>query len=66
MNVDKNRTVVVNSANAMQKEKDPAAVALGRKGGSKGTEAQRQAARRNGLLGGRPKKNLEKDKSRQA
>ena len=68
MLVDKNRTAVVNSPNAMPspKRKDPAAVALGREGGSKATDLQRQAARRNGLLGGRPKKVLEKGEDRKA
>jgi hypothetical protein len=36
-------------------KKNPAAVALGRLGGSKATEAQKAAARINGLKGGRPK-----------
>jgi hypothetical protein len=35
--------------------KNPAAVALGRLGGSKATRAQKEAARRNGRKGGRPK-----------
>lgn len=38
------------------KQKNPAAVALGRLGGSRATEAQRAAARRNGKLGGKPKR----------
>jgi len=38
------------------KHKNPAAVALGRLGGSRATEAQRAAARRNGKLGGKPKR----------
>jgi hypothetical protein len=49
----------------MQKQKNPAAVALGRLGGSKATIAQREAARRNGLLGGRPRKILGEDKKGQ-
>ena len=36
--------------------KNPAAVALGRLGGSRATEAQKRAARANGARGGRPKK----------
>lgn len=39
-----------------ESRKNPAAVALGRLGGSKATDAQKSAARRNGKLGGRPKK----------
>lgn len=37
------------------KTKNPHAVALGRKGGSKATDAQKSAARVNGKKGGRPK-----------
>jgi len=40
----------------MNEPKNPHAVALGRKGGKRATEAQKRAARRNGKLGGRPKK----------
>jgi hypothetical protein len=39
----------------MAPKKNPAAVALGRLGGSKATEAQKAASRRNGARGGRPK-----------
>ena len=35
-----------------RKQKDPAAVALGRKGGKVSTDATREAARKNGLKGG--------------
>jgi hypothetical protein len=35
--------------------KNPHAVALGRKGGSRSTAAKRRAARANGKKGGRPK-----------
>lgn len=67
MPIDNNRTAVVNALNAMPiKKKDPAAVALGRKGGAKATEAQKQAARRNGLLGGRPKSLLVQRKDRES
>ncbi len=38
--------------------KNPAAVALGRLGGKKKTEAQTLARRDNGKKGGRPKKKL--------
>lgn len=37
-------------------EKDPAAVALGRKGGLKKSEKKTMSARLNGKKGGRPKK----------
>lgn len=40
--------------------KNPHAVALGKLGGKKSTEAKKQAARANGQKGGRPKKNHEK------
>ena len=40
----------------MKPRKNPHAVALGRLGGSKATEAQKAAARRNGRKGGRPPK----------
>ncbi len=40
----------------MSPRKDPAAVALGRKGRAAMTEAQAQASRKNGKKGGRPKK----------
>lgn len=39
-----------------EQPKNPAAVALGRLGGSAATEAQKAAARRNGRKGGRPRK----------
>ncbi len=42
----------------MKHEKNKHAVALGKIGGSKTSEAKRAAVRRNGLLGGRPKKIL--------
>jgi hypothetical protein len=38
-----------------KRKKNPAAVALGRLGGSRATEAQKAAARINGRKGGRPK-----------
>lgn len=52
------RNAGVNMKHAMPntKRKNPAAVALGRLGGSKATAAQKAAARRNGALGGRPRK----------
>lgn len=37
-------------------QKNPHAVALGKLGGSKSTEAKKEAARANGRKGGRPKK----------
>jgi hypothetical protein len=40
--------------------KNPAAVALGRLGGSKNTEAQNEARRINGRKGGKPKRKLSK------
>jgi len=40
----------------MPAEKNPAAVTLGRLGGAKKTPAKSEAARRNGKLGGRPRK----------
>jgi hypothetical protein len=40
----------------MSTKKNPAAVALGRLGGRIKTAAKAEAARRNGKLGGRPKK----------
>lgn len=39
---------------------------LGRAGGSKSSAAKTEAARKNGKLGGRPKKILEKGKGRKA
>jgi hypothetical protein len=39
--------------------KNPAAVALGRLGGSANTKAQNEARKKNGRLGGRPKKKKE-------
>lgn len=39
-------------------KKDPAAVKLGRKGGSSKSQAKKAAARRNGRKGGRPKERL--------
>lgn len=42
--------------------KNPHAVALGRLGGARASAAQAEAARKNGRLGGRPKKVLEQDK----
>jgi hypothetical protein len=41
----------------MSTKKNPAAVALGRLGGKIKTAAKAEAARRNGKLGGRPRKN---------
>lgn len=41
--------------------KNPHAVALGKLGGSKSTDAKKEAARVNGQKGGRPKKNHEKN-----
>lgn len=35
--------------------KNPHAVALGRRGGARATDAQKEAARRNAKLGGRPR-----------
>jgi hypothetical protein len=40
----------------MPAEKNPAAVTLGRMGGATKTPAKSEAARRNGKLGGRPRK----------
>lgn len=40
----------------MSKRKNPAAVALGRKGGKVTSDAKADAARANGAKGGRPKK----------
>lgn len=37
-------------------DKDPAAVALGKKGGASKSEAKQAASRENGKKGGRPKK----------
>ncbi len=42
------------------KRKNPAAVALGRKGGAAKSEAKAAAARENGKKGGRPKKGAKK------
>jgi hypothetical protein len=39
-------------------KKNPAAVALGRCGGSVGSDAQKAAARENGKKGGRPKRRI--------
>ena len=39
----------------MKPRKNPAAVALGRKGGKANTEAQNAARRENGKKGGRPR-----------
>lgn len=39
-----------------KKRKDPAAVSLGRRGGSVRSEAKARAVRENGKLGGRPRK----------
>lgn len=40
----------------MRKRKNPAAVALGRKGGKVTSDAKAEAARANGKKGGRPRK----------
>ena len=40
----------------MKPRKNPAAVALGRKGGKANTEAQNRARAENGKKGGRPRK----------
>lgn len=55
--IDINLTAQVSFRHA--KKKHPAAVALGKMGGSKTSEAKRRSSASNGLLGGRPKKILE-------
>jgi hypothetical protein len=42
----------------MNEQKNPAAVSLGRLGGSAKTSAQAEASRKNGRLGGRPRKKV--------
>lgn len=44
--------------NSMTKEKNPAAVELGKLGGKKTSEAKKTAARENGKKGGKPKKTV--------
>lgn len=55
-----------NDKSKISRIKNEAAKALGRLGGLKATEAQRAAARKNGLLGGRPKKILGQDSNRRS
>jgi hypothetical protein len=48
----------------MTKKKNAAAVSLGRRGGSVKSDAKTEAVRRNGKLGGRPRKPLSDDEAR--
>lgn len=59
-NHGENRMATVGKGETMTKAESEAAAIIGRKGGQSKSEKKRAASRRNGKLGGRPKKDLDK------
>jgi hypothetical protein len=61
-----NRMLAIDAiaGHVLRAEKNPAAVALGKRGGKVKSPAKAAASRENGKLGGRPKKQPEKESGR--